>query len=308
MTRKARAIFSTAVIVTMVGIAFAAENGKTFEAPGATIYYEVMGTGKGMPLIVVNGGPGFDHTYLHASDAWESIARTRPVVFYDQRGTGRSVGEHPKQTFRLKDQIDDLDALRARLGYEQIDLIGHSWGGFLVMAYAAMHSDHVSHLTIMDSMAPGGFKDTIFLFKDVFPEGTDRQAAEAFSIGMGDKKAVAADLHEYLSMLFYSPEKRDAFLARFSASAYNREVNRAVGAELDGFDLNPEIKKFKFPVLVVTGRYDMNVAPLVAYKIHSAIPNSQFVVFERSGHLPFYEEPEAFVETMENFLVGERQQ
>jgi len=54
--------------------------------------------------------------------------------------------------------------------------------------------------------------------------------------------------------------------------------------------------------MVMTGRYDINVAPLVAYKIHEAIPGSRFVVFERSGHIPFYEEPDAFVHAAEEFL------
>jgi proline iminopeptidase len=48
----------------------------------------------------------------------------------------------------------------------------------------------------------------------------------------------------------------------------------------------------------------MNVAPVVAYKIHQAIPGSHFAVFERSGHLPFFEEPDAFVRVMEEFLAG----
>jgi proline iminopeptidase len=52
----------------------------------------------------------------------------------------------------------------------------------------------------------------------------------------------------------------------------------------------------------MTGRYDMNVAPSVAWKIHRAIPNSQFVVFERSSHLPYFEEPEKFITTLEGFL------
>lgn len=47
----------------------------------------------------------------------------------------------------------------------------------------------------------------------------------------------------------------------------------------------------------------MNVAPIVAYKIHQAIPGSQFAVFERSGHLPFFEEPDEFVRVMEQFLT-----
>ncbi|HKC65164.1 MAG TPA: alpha/beta hydrolase [Pyrinomonadaceae bacterium] len=46
----------------------------------------------------------------------------------------------------------------------------------------------------------------------------------------------------------------------------------------------------------------MNIAPVVAYKIHKAIPNSRFVVFEHSGHMPFYEEQQGFVQLMEEFL------
>jgi proline iminopeptidase len=55
----------------------------------------------------------------------------------------------------------------------------------------------------------------------------------------------------------------------------------------------------------MTGRFDINVAPVVAYKIHKAIAGSEFVVFDRSGHMPFYEEPEKFVQTVEGFLSKE---
>lgn len=171
------------------------------------------------------------------------------------------------------------------------------------MAYAATYPDRVSGLTLMDSMAPKGFKDTIFLFDDVFPEVTERQASVAFAAEMGDKTAVSMDICEYLSMLFYSSEKRDAFLADFALSAYNKDVNRAVAGGMEQFDLSPEIRKFRFPVLIITGRYDMNVAPLVANRIHQAVPNSRFAVFERSGHLPFYEDPEAFAKVVGTFLA-----
>jgi proline iminopeptidase len=277
------------------------ENGTRFEANGVSIYYEVSGSGSGTPLVVANGGPGFDHTYLHLSSAWDSLAKNRRVVFYDQRGTGRSTPVAAGKTFNLKDQLDDLEALRVHLGVERIDLLGHSWGGFLVMAYAARYSQHISHLLIMDSAAPA-FKDTIFLFDDVFPEGVERQKAVTFADDLGDKAASDASLREYLTMLFYSPEKRDTFVGNLPASVYKKEVNEAVVRDVNRFDLNPEIRKFHFPVLVITGRYDMNVAPLVAYKIHQAIPGSRFLVFEHSGHLPFYEEPEGFVREAEQFL------
>ena len=140
------------------------------------------------------------------------------------------------------------------------------------------------------------------MFDRVFPETTERQEGVAFADELGDKNASDADLHEYFTMLFYSPEKRDAFVAQISPGTFNKDVNRAVYADLARFDLNPEIRKFRFPVMVVSGRFDMNVAPVIAYKIHQAIPGSLFVVFDRSGHLPFYEEPDAFASAVEAFL------
>jgi len=87
---------------------------------------------------------------------------------------------------------------------------------------------------------------------------------------------------------------------------FTKPVNESVEHDIQRFDLNPELRKFKFPTLVVTGRYDINVAPSVAYKIHKAIAGSKFVVFERSGHLPFFEEPEPFVRAVEGFLGAPR--
>ena len=278
------------------------EIGKTFEAKSATIYYEVLGSGDGTPLIVVNGGPGFDHTYEHVSSAWDTLAKKRPVIFYDQRGTGRSPASKG-QTYMLADQINDLEDLRAHMGANSVDLLGHSWGGYLAMAYAAEHPEHIAHLIIVDSAAPK-MKDTVFLFDNIFPEGTERQASMAFKEEMGDKASSDADLREYFTMLFYSTENRDKFLAIVSPSVENKEVGDAVQKDVERFDLNPEIRKFKFPTLVITGRYDINVAPSVAYKIHQAIPGSQFTVFEKSGHMPFFEEPDEFVRVMERFLAG----
>lgn len=279
------------------------ENGKTFDGPAGKIYYEITGSGSGTPLLVVNGGPGFDHTYLHASVAWDALAKNRRVIFYDQRGDGRSEPLKSGQSCTLADQIEDLEALRAHLGFDKMDLLGHSWGGYLSMAYAARHPEHISHLLIVDSAAPK-WADTLFLFAQVFPEITERRNGYTFADEMGDKSASDASIRDYLTMLFYSQEKRDAFVAQMSPGAYTKKVFQAVISDLPRFDLNPELPKFKFPVIVMTGRYDINVAPLVAYRIHLAIPGSRFVVFEKSGHIPFYEEPDAFVSTAEAFLNG----
>jgi proline iminopeptidase len=293
----------TLAIPSIAGAAVSVrEAGTTFETGGATIYFEVRGNAAGMPLFVVNGGPGFEHSYVHCSDVWDVIAKKRKVIFYDQRGTGRSGALKPGQSCTLADQIADLEALRAHLGFDRIDLLGHSWGGYLVMAYMALHGDHVAHLVIVDSAAPK-WSDTAFLFKDVYPEGTEKQQAVSFVEELGDSAALGTDLREYLGMLFYDPDHRDRFLAKASGYHYYHEVNKAVTDDLARFDLNPELPKFRIPTLVITGRYDMNVAPSVAWKIHKAIPGSEFAVFERSGHIPYYEEPDAFRSRLERFLA-----
>jgi proline iminopeptidase len=298
-------IFVGSIAALPAAAAQPSEAGQAFDIGGVSIYYEVLGGGPGTPLVVANGGPGFDHAYLHVSDAWNTLARERPVVLYDQRGDGRSSALKAEQSCTLADQIADLEALRAHLGYARIDLLGHSWGGYLAMAYAARHPERIERLVLSDSAAPK-WADTLFLFKEVYPEGVERQDALAFADTLGDSAAGDASLREYMAMLFYAPEKRDAFLAASSGFRYSRTVNQTLNTDLARFDLNPELPKLRFPALVVTGRYDMNVAPATAYRIHKAIPGSKFVVFERSGHLPFFEEPAAFVEVVGDFLAGRK--
>jgi proline iminopeptidase len=106
-----------------------------------------------------------------------------------------------------------------------------------------------------------------------------------------------------MSMLFYTQAARDAMLARMGDLSYHQKVNKSVWNDLQRFDLNPELAKFRFPTLVITGRYDFNVAPSVAWAIHKGIPGSAFLVFEKSGHLPYCEESEEFAAKVEAFLA-----
>jgi len=309
LSSLARPLAGLTALVTLTLFASASspaparEAGQLMKTSWGSLYYEIRGRGEATPLFMVNGGPGFSHDYVHCSEAWDDLAAHRRVIFYDQRGTGRSTRLHKGMTCTLADQIADLEALRAHLGIAKMDLLGHSWGGYLVMAYAARHPEHIAHLMIVDSAAPK-WQDTVFLFKDVFPEGMERQTSVAFAEALGDSTAQDTDLLEYFPMLFYSPEKRDQFMANANPRQYQREVNEQVDADVRRFDLNPELPKFKFPTLVITGRYDMNVAPSVAWKIHQAIPGSRFHVFEKSGHLPYFEERAGFVSVIEEFLTG----
>src|SRR5262245_1237946 len=220
VARWTRPLLAVSLVVMPLAMTVAApppapeKGGKTFETDGLTIYYEEIGGGAGLPLVVANGSPGFDHTYLHCSDAWDRLGTKRKVVFYDQRGNGRSSELKPGQSCLLADQIADLDALRAQLGVEKMDLLGHSWGGYLVMAYAARYPDRIAHLMIVDSAAPK-VQDTVFLFKNIYPETVSHGDGLAFGVELGDAKAIGDDLRQYLSMIFYSPEIRDSLVPKF---------------------------------------------------------------------------------------------
>jgi len=283
-------------------VALAAEPpGRSIDGPAGKLWVEIRGTAAGRPLLIVNGGPGFDHGYLLSSPVWDELAKTRRVVMYDQRGTGRSTPVKPETSLTLGDQLADIEAVRKSLGAEDIDLLGHSYGGTLVMAYTARYPQRVKKLLIVDSAAPK-WKDTVFLFSQVFPDVNERVDGFEFAAQFGDRAAIEGGVREYLSMIFWDPDHRDAFLRQVSLKGFNRHVNEALDADMGRYDLNPELPKFRMPVLVITGRYDMNVAPVVAWKIHKAIPGSRLVIFERSSHLPFLEEPERFKREVEEFL------
>ena len=298
--RSGRLIFAIWIAVPLV--AFAADPaGRLIDGPAGKLYVETRGTAPGRPLLIVNGGPGFDHGYLVTSPVWDELARTRRVVMYDQRGTGKSMAVKPGTPLTLADQLADLEAVRKSLGGQDVDLLGHSYGGAVVMAYTARFPDRVRRLLIVDSAAPK-WTETVFLFKQVYPEGSERMDGFEFGAQFHDQAAIDAQIREYLSMIFWDPDHRDAFLKQYSGSSFRRHVNEPLDADMGKYDLNPEIAKFRLPVLVITGRYDMNVAPVVAWKIHRAIPGSQLVIFERSSHLPFLEEPERFKKVVEEFL------
>ncbi len=60
-----------------------AVNGQSFQHGDLSLYYEILGGGEGAPLVILNGGPGVDHTYMHCSDVWDRLAQRRRVLFYD---------------------------------------------------------------------------------------------------------------------------------------------------------------------------------------------------------------------------------
>lgn len=276
--------------------------GSYLKTSDVTLYYEVYGDSTGIPLVALNGGPGRSHQALLNAPVWHELAQERPVVFYDQRGTGRSSKLEAGASCTLENQLLDLEMLYTHLEADQIDLLGHSWGGFLAMAYTARYPQRVRRLILVGSSAPR-IQDTLMLAKEIFPEIAERREQLKDAWRLGDEEAFQEAERLYRSLCFYSSKKRDEFLATTGRSIMHFDVARALNADLQRVDLTPALPNFTQPTLVITGRFDLIVAPSVAYAIHKAIPDSQFVVFEQSGHRPFFEEPEAFAQTVRQFLT-----
>jgi proline iminopeptidase len=271
--------------------------------PDVDLGYEVYGQPTAeTPVIAVNGGPGLSHKYMIQNDVWEKLARRRQIVFYDQRGTGASKHVKPGASQTMDAQVGDLDAVRAHFGFEKVDLVGDSYGGFLSMAYANAHPEHVHKLILSDSPPPA-FKNMVHLLPQVFPDIEEEDAAIQKQSGDTDQ-AAQKQLLNHFRMIFYSEDLLHAYLAHIGDLGYVPSVGAAVGQSAETVDMTAQLPKFNFPVLVITGRYDMNVAPLNAWRMYKAIPGAKLEIFAKSGHLPSYEEPDKYVKVVDAFLSG----
>jgi proline iminopeptidase len=171
----------------------------------------------------------------------------------------------------------------------------------VVMAYAAAHPEHVARLILSDSPAPN-WKGIVHLLPDVFPDVEEAGDAQAKKLGADSDAAAQAGLVNHMRMMFYSADLRDAYVAHLGDLGLAPQIGAAVQKATADLDLTPKLASFKFPTLVITGRFDMNVAPLTAWRLAHAIPGAQLVFFEKSGHLPSYEEPEKYLQVLEMFL------
>jgi proline iminopeptidase len=253
-----------------------------------------------LPLIAVNGGPGLSHAYMVQNDLWQRVAHDRQVVLYDQRGTGGSKPLAAAASMTMATQVADLEAVRAALHLDKIALLGDSYGGFLAIAYASAHPEHVAKLILSDSPS-AAMKDMVHVLPQVFPDIEEEAAAESKSISDPDA-AARAGLRNHFRMIFYSPELRDRYMATMGDLGYEPSVARAVSAESRKVDYTANLAHFNFPTLVLTGRFDMNVAPLTAWHLQHQIPGAKLVIFEKSGHLPAYEEADRYLQVLQAFL------
>ena len=297
-----KVIIVAALSVSTLFSQTAAHHTGVVHTPQVDLGFETFGTpGKTMAVIAVNGGPGLSHVYMLQNDMWQKVAADRMVVFYDQRGTGASKKMKSGAPQTMEDQVMDLEAIRKNFGLEKFALVGDSYGGLIAMAYAAAHPEHVSKLVLSDSAAPS-WKSIVHLLPQTFPDIEQQNAAEEKRLGKTTDAAARASLRNHFRMIFYSPAKRDAYMAHIEDLGFEPAVAEAVDEATANLDLTSKLSGFRFPALVITGRYDMNVAPLTAWRMAHEIPGAKIVFFEQSSHLPSYEEPDRYRTVLQAFL------
>lgn len=279
---------------------------------GTEIYFDVDGLGlvveasamrERPAAFLIHGGPGSDHTSFKTR--FTSLRERAQVVYFDQRGHGRSALAEPRQC-TLDENVEDLEALRNYLGIESFVSIGYSYGGKVAMAHAARYPGSVSRLVLISTAAHFGYAARA---RQIAAErGTPEQFAQCESLFAGriDTVEKMRRYFEIMGPLYARSYDAKAWSSALSRSIFNVEaLNRAhgPGGFLRSLDLRPELARIKAPTLVLTGRHDWICPPEFSEEIHALIPGSDLRIFEESSHSILADEPERCLDAIIGFLA-----
>jgi proline iminopeptidase len=268
---------------------------------GAELYVRQIGAGH--PVVVLHGGPDFDHSYLVPE--LDQVADSCRLIYYDQRGRGRSAaGVHPEDV-TIESEVDDLDQVRRSLQLGRIAVLGHSWGGVPAMEYATRHSERVSHLILMNTAPASGHDAGRFrerLRANRPPGDVERMQTIAATVSYlaGDLAAEANYYRIHFRGSFPQSAQLEELLRRLRANFTPDTVRLARAIEdrmyeqtwsSDDYDLIPKLRALDAPTLVLHGGRDF--VPLdIPVHIAQAIPGSRLVVLPGCGHFSYAERPD----------------
>ena len=280
---------------------------------GAELFVEEEG--EGMPLVLLNGGPGGTHHYFHPWFA--RAAEFSRVIYYDQRGCGLSDFEPGEDGYSVEQAADDLEALRQSLGIDKWVVLGYSYGGFLGQLYTAKYPESVAGLVLLGA-SPGMAVDIglsrqhEFLSEEEIARRSEiRDQLQEYAQETDLEQREYVQLSVYNNFLngdwkrqgFYKPSsERTAQIALYEwdhDAGFNGVVGQSqAGIEFTGlFDDNP------IPALILEGEYDLTWNETKAGILAGNHPNGRLVIFENAGHGIYDEEPDRFFEVLEEFVT-----
>ena len=309
----------TLTLVLLAALSVTAQEG-FFETPDKVkIFYKIEGKGDDT-LVVVHGGPGNSLESIRPD--MEPLAKNRRVIYYDQRGQGKSDLVKDGERLGYKNHVADLEALRVHFKLDKMSLLGNSWGGLLISLYAIEHPDRVASLVLDVPAAP--MSD---LLQDMEDELSRRlvvlykeDGARKIRIASREDKGIKAKdplkhcRETYYAILAaYSHELRpldkigykgDLCAGGVESVRFQRTANAHAWRSLGSFNIVAQLAAVKAPVLVIHGASD--VVRLRGSEFYaSGYPNARLLVIPNAGHLAHIETPDMFYSSIETFLNGE---
>ena len=273
----------------------------------------VRDVGSGTAILVLHGGPDFDHRYLLPD--LDRLSDGYRLVYYDQRGRGDSRRVKPEDV-SLASELADLDAVRRAFHVDRVVLLGHSWGTVLALEYAVRHPERVSRMILMNP-APASTAQYRRVRKERLEAlGTDLDRMQAIratdAFRRGDPDTVVAYYRIHFKAALARPEDLERIMTSFRASFTPERIlaGRAIEDQLmketwssNGYDLLPRLKKVTVPTLVITGDHDFFPVTM-AEEISRALPSSRLVTLEGCGHFTYLECPAEVRRSIDEFLGG----
>lgn len=266
-----------------------------------------MGDGPGIPLLVIHGGPGSGSFGLKP---WAALGDERPVIRYDQLGSGKS--DHPTDTalFTLDRAVQELQALRDSLGLREVHLYGRSWGAMLLQAYMSTNPTGVRSLTLSSPLVTTAQweRDADSLLK-LLPDSVQAVVAHHEAAGTTGSPEYAAAAREYNKRYVTRGPARSPVDADSARKTSGRLVYQYMWGPseftptgtLKTFDGTSWLRAVRVPTLFVTGEFD-EATPGSTEQFSKLVRGAEFKVIPQSGHSTENDNPEALLSTVREFL------
>jgi proline iminopeptidase len=279
----------------------------TISVNSANLYYKIMGEGE--PIVVLHGGPGFDHVHMFPIS---ELANDYKVIFYDQRATGNSTGSVDANSITVDNFVEDLEGLRKELNLEKMVVLGHSWGAGLAMFYSIKYPDNLNKLILLGC---GGASTEYFgqYFENLQrnTSSEDRLALKQIEQSEAFKNKEIEAFEQYhrigAKALFHDKSLADRLNLTFSKNTPRNQagVAKFLIEDLGDFDIYGELSVIKCPTLIVHG--DSDPFPAEApYKLHKHIPQSKLVFLRNTGHFILHESPDQLFPIIRDFLKDDK--
>lgn len=282
--------------------------GRVRLSSGHSIWYRIAGDGENTPLLLLHGGPGGGHDYL---EPLEALSADRPVIFYDQLGCGRSDNPDDDSLWNIERFCEEIDELRDALDLKDVHVLGHSWGGWLLVEWLlGQPSGLKSAVLASTSASHRQFIEEAEGLVGNLPTG-DRETLERLgAAGAYDDPEYKAAYRAFSTRHIFRLEEAPDCLKRTGANltdnrsyVFMHGPNEFVATgNLRDWDRIDRLKEIQVPVLITVGEFD-EITPTCAKTMHDRIEGAELVEFEGCSHLPHLEDTDRFVRTVSDFLM-----